>query len=109
MAGKQRALAYSKLFESHRSARIFLGEDPEAWNRCAAESQLNWQDLLLLPAGEDPFDYEWPVQNLDCLIFNFSGSVETTRIHQIMLANINAGAMLVTAFLLNETLMVQPE
>ena len=108
MAGKQRALAYSKLFESHRSARIFLGEDPEAWNRCGRESKLGWTDFLLLPSGKDPVGYCWPVQGLDVLIFNFRGTVQTKRIHQIMLACIDASAILVTALLPDNTLMAQP-
>lgn len=101
-------LAYSKLFKARRSARIFLGEDPAAWDRCGRESKLNWTDLLLLPAIADPFNFHWPVQGLDVLIFNFNGRAETKRIHKVMHACIEAGAMLVTALLPNDTLMVQP-
>ena len=108
MASKPKNLPYSKSFKPHRSARIFLGEDPGAWNQCRRESKLNWTDLLLLPAAEDPFEYDWPVQKLDVLVLNFNSSADTSRIYRIMHACIEAGAVHVTAFLADDTLMVQP-
>lgn len=108
MAARLKTLAYKKLFNPKRSARIYLGEDRDAWNLCGAESQRGYADLLLLPAGEDPFKYSWPVKNLDVLIFNTKDVIETTRLEKIILACLNAGASLVIALTASDMLVARP-
>lgn len=103
-----RNLAYSKSFSAARHCRIFIGDDPEAWNRCAAESKLGWTDLLLLPAGENPFSFRWPVSNLDVLVFNTRDVVNINRLEKIILACLTAGAGLVVALIPDDILVARP-
>ena len=103
-----RNLAYSKSFSAERHCRIFVGEDPDSWNRCGAESRRGYSDLLLLPAGENPFHYHWPVRRLDVLVFNTREAINTTRLEKIMLACLTAGASLVVALTASDTLVARP-
>lgn len=108
MAARLKTLAYKKLFNPKRSARIYLGEDRDAWNLCGAESQRGYADLLLLPADADPFTFRWPVRKLDVLIFNSSSSVDTPRLEKVMLCCLSAGACLVVALIPGDILVARP-
>ena len=103
-----RNLAYSKSFSAERHCRIFVGEDPDSWNRCAAETRLGFRDLLLLPAGEDPFVFHWPVRRLEVLVFDTRELINTTRLEKIILSCLNAGSSLVVALLANDILVARP-
>ena len=105
---KLKNLPYSKKFRHQACARVYLGENPESWNKCGAESGIGYTDNLLLPADENPFNYHWPVRNLDVLILNSSGGANTTQIERIMLACLNAGALIVMALMPTKPLVVQP-
>ena len=108
MGTKLKNLPYSKNFKHDHCARIHLGENPESWNKCGAESGRGYTDSVLLPAGDDPFKFHWPVRNLDVLILNSSGGANTTQIERIMLACLTAGALIVMALMPTKPLVVRP-
>ena len=103
-----RNLAYSKSFSAERHCRVFLGEDKESWNRCAAETRLGFRDLLLLPADANPFEYRWPVRDLDVLVFNAREAINTARLEKILLACLNGGSPLVVALIPGDVLVARP-
>jgi len=99
-------LPYSKSFKPKASARLHLGDDPEAWNKCGSASENGYADILLLPKQADPFAYHWPVKGIDVLILDPIG-VEVSRLERVMLACLSAGALIVMALTPTETFMVQ--
>ena len=108
MVNRLRTLAYGKSFSAERHCRIFVGEDPDSWNRCGAESRRGYSDLLLLPVGEDPFSFHWPVRHLDVLVFNTREAININRLEIIIFACLNAGASLVVALTPDDILVARP-
>ena len=108
MGRRLKTLAFAKSFSAARHCRVFIGEDQESWNRCAAESKLGYRDLLLLPAAEDPFIFHWPVGGLDVLVFNAREAINTARLEKILLACLNGGSPLVVALIPGDVLVARP-
>lgn len=80
------------LDQSRRSIAILTGSN--AWER--AESR-TWFDgcKLVLPLGDDPASYRWPVAGRDCILFGFGTPEPRERLIALSVALVQAGAAFV--------------
>jgi hypothetical protein len=94
-SSQQKRLApYARhLDQSRRSICVLTGS--RAWER--AESR-TWFDgcKLVLPLGDDPASYRWPVAGRDCILYSFGTPEPRERLITLSVALVKAGALFVT-------------
>jgi hypothetical protein len=56
----------------HKSVVILTGAG--AWNIAKDQNSISLQPKLLLPFGENPEHFKWPVSGRDCVILNYGES-----------------------------------
>lgn len=85
-------IPFGRVFKltSRQCARVFFGSQAN-WAKCKREASRGWRDNLLLPSGEDPRQFLWPVNGRDVLIFDHH-EVNLKYIKLTCLALLEAGA-----------------
>jgi hypothetical protein len=82
-----------QLTPSQRSIAVLTGSG--AWERAESRTWLDGRKLVL-PLGDDPASYRWPVAGRDCILYSFGTQEEPReRLENLSIELIDAGALFV--------------
>lgn len=79
--------------EAHNSIAVLTGD--MAWERAVSPSCWFQGARLLLPFGENPSRYTWPVSGRDCILFSFGKEELHETLVRLSMELVQAGALFV--------------